>query len=140
MLMVLPILATASCSSEDDVEDIFTSHTWYVTNIYSTASKTSAVTDITALYKTNSYYVKFASNGTLSGMSSQNREFSGTWSANGTSRTLSITINGSGNDATSKLLLKALSEAGSYAGDNNVLTIYPEGNGQYYVTLGSKAK
>ena len=136
-------LGFGACSSEDDIEEIFTSHPWYVTNIYYTASKTSALQDQTVLFRANSYYIEFAANGTLKGKTAQNEDFSGKWKANGSNHTLSISVTGntsSSDKGTGSLMLQVLNNAASYQGDSNVLTIHTKNSGQYYMTLGSKEK
>ncbi len=138
------ILSMAACSDEDSLEEIFSSHKWYVTNIYFTATNASALSDMSILYRKDSYYIEFSDNGTLRGKTaSQNPEFTGTWKADGSSRSLSIKVSGntSQNDGgASELMLKVLNNAASYSGDSNVLTIKTKNGGQYYMTLGSKEK
>ena len=143
LLFATLALGLGACSDEDDIDEIFTSHTWYVTNIYYTASNTTALQDPTILFRANSYYIEFMANGSLKGKTAQNEDFSGKWKANGSDRTLSISVTGdtgSGDKGTGALMLKVLNDAASYSGDSNVLTIHTKNGGQYYMTLGSKAK
>lgn len=130
-LLMLPLFA--ACSSEDDIDSIFTGKTWRLTMILED-SKTSACTEEEQQEisdsSSSSYSITF-SNGTFSGRT-LDEAFAGTWTVDGGSQEISFTFTTLPTPETvpSQLMIEILQNAVKYQGDTNQLTIH-QSSGPY---------
>ena len=146
LLLALPLLFT-SCEKEDDVNEIFVSGTWNVGNFYQggdwskydndgARAKYTREEDIKAL---NALTITFKDDGTFQGTTSVGT-FTGKWSVDGKTRTVSITQLKSGSTlGKSKEFIDALKNAAYYKGDSNYLKLAPADK-KSYVQLGHYSK
>lgn len=124
LLCLLPLLLW-NCESEDDVNEIFNGHTWFITG--ATVDGTSLTGDeIAALYtNTSSYYLTFSAS-TFSGVLVTGSIVNGTWSADGGDHSISMTFATATNATATSLssaIYNILRQATSYSGDSNNLII-----------------
>ena len=124
LIALAPVIISTSCSKDDDVEEIFMGKTFYISG--ATIDGKALNEEVKLLYlDLDSYYITF-NDGTFAGKLDKDCTLSGHWSANGRKRTISIIIDTFENPSASQLsasLHKILSEAKSYSGDANILTI-----------------
>lgn len=140
MLIVLPFLW--SCNNEDDVEEIFASGTWYVTNYFTKANwnkrngdpkyKPTDNEGRKALEIIQKFTLNFKDDGTFAG-SMQSSNFKGTWEADGKKRTVRLTIDGNPNTSSnySQEFIETLQNVEFYSGDSNYLMLGPEDKRSY---------
>lgn len=145
----LPLLA--ACDEGDDVNEIFASGTWKLTNI--TTEKSNQMIDLwgadeTARQKslnlmnqagtfTLTFHAGEGEESQISGeldVTGANRHGTGRWTADGTAHTLRLTdlnLNGAAEtDIVAKTFTNGLQNATRYNGDSNFLYIYYEEEGQ----------
>lgn len=106
----------ASCSLEDDIDEIFYGKTWYMNGATINGMKLNA--DIKNFYTeagTNAYYIAF-SPGTFQGVLSSGVTFSGTWTADGKKHriTLKVTNNTEIDKTFDKQIFNIISSITSY--------------------------
>lgn len=151
IIAMLPILT--ACNVSDDVNEIFASGTWKLTNITLENSRQMIDlwgNDVAARQKSlnlmeeaGTFNLTFHSGETTDGVTSgvfdvqgDNRYGTGRWTANGnsSSRTLSLSdfhLNGSGEtDIIAKTFLSGLQHSIRYSGDSQYLYIYYEEENQ----------
>lgn len=90
--LLILTLTFASCSLEDDLDEIFYGKTWYMNGAVINGMKLNA--DIKNFYTdagTNAYYITF-SPGTFQGVLSSGATFSGTWTADGKKHHISLKV------------------------------------------------
>ena len=126
MLMLLAVTTIAACTKGDDINEIFTGHTWQLTYIDDGGIRRwPAYNDNYSLQFTQAGF-----NATTPGGGS----ISGHWQANGETRAFRCTdVRSSGianNDTIGRLMLKQLKEAESYNGDIHFLKIIKDKNQQ----------
>lgn len=143
LLVALLTPALSACEQEDDVVDIFTGKTWYMTYIavegqnkmydFWQGNEDARIQSFKTITGDN-YTLTFdgadlgnsIGGGTFSGRATS-ASISGKWNANGENRELQLTIDKAGTD-TDKYLGKAfidgLKSAFKYGGDNKNLYIY----------------
>lgn len=138
------ITVFGSCNNSDDVVEIFTGKTWKLTYIAVNGSyeqidlwsgnETQRAESLSQLGVSNTYLLEFNGN-EINGITEGDMQgrgisstFSGTWSADGETRELNITIriSGSETDLLAKEFLNGLQNAKSYTGDSRNLFIYYE--------------
>src|SRR5574344_3091519 len=92
ILLLLSLLACVSCTREDDIEDIYEGKVWYMNG--GTINGMRMNSEVKNFYTQDGKSVYFISFGpdTFNGMLSKGINFSGTWTANGKSQTLSLTF------------------------------------------------
>lgn len=138
LLVALFVPVLSACEQEDDVIDIFTGKTWYMTYIAvegqnkmydfwqgdqdarEKSFKTIAGDNYTLVFE--GAEVNGTAGGTFTGKATS-ASVNGDWNANGDNRELKITIKSGGGTDTDKYLGKAKS-AFKYGGDNKNLYIY----------------
>lgn len=126
MLMLLAVTTIAACTKGDDINEIFTGHTWQLTYIDDGGIRRwPAYNDNYSLQFTQAGF-----NATTPGGGS----ISGHWQADGSTRAFRCTdVRSSGianNDTIGRLMLKQLKEAESYNGDIHFLKIIKDKNQQ----------
>lgn len=117
-------LLVGACNEEDDI-DIFVGRTWKVSNFFGPAGPVyTHVEDLQVLERENSFYIKFENSSSFTGRT-LDKEFTGTWSVDLGSRTISFRLNKTlaPADALSRQFIKSLQEAVSYRGDYNYLNL-----------------
>lgn len=143
LLVALFVPVLSACEQEDDVIDIFTGKTWYMTyiavegqnkmydfwqgdqDVREKSFKTIAGDNYTLVFE--GAEVNGTAGGTFTGKATS-ASVNGDWNANGDNRELKITIKSGGGTDTDKYLGKAfmdgLKSAFKYGGDNKNLYIY----------------
>lgn len=146
---LLPILS--GCNNEDDVVEIFTGKTWKLSRLTDKDSsdrfyqglwngdKTAQNKSLSLLNnEENTFTLSFEGseiNGELMGTTVSGRgvnsSFSGTWSADGKSNSMTINIKSSGSesDVLAKAFIAGLQKVYKYEGDANSLTLFFDDNG-----------
>lgn len=139
LLCALPFLW--GCT-EDDIDEIFVSDTWYVVNYFTKADwnkrngeplyKQNNKDDFESLKVISTFTLIFNENGTFEG-TMQNARFNGTWDADGKERTVHLSIQGNPNLSSryNKQFIETLKEATYYQGDSNVLMLGPSDKRSY---------
>ena len=95
LLIALPLLW--SCNNEDNIEDIFSSGTWYLINFYGGGLDDAGTPEFTpkddnaTLEVIQKFTIVFNNDNTFKA-SAQNITFEGIWEANGKDRSVSINI------------------------------------------------
>lgn len=126
LLIALPLLW--SCNNEDNIEDIFSSGTWYLINFYGGGLDDAGTPEFTpkddnaTLEVIQKFTIVFNNDNTFKA-SAQNITFEGIWEANGKDRSVSININSTN---LSNKFMDALVNARFYKGDSNYLRLAPE--------------
>lgn len=148
LLLVLPLLC--SCNNEDDIEEIFTSGTWYLVDYFGKANwnkqdgvptynamahnedRNIAAEGIKALEVIQKFSLTFKSDGTFTG-GMQHGSFEGTWQADGKERTVFLTLKGNPNTSTNynREFINTLKQVVCYQGDSKVLLLAPEDKKSY---------
>lgn len=145
LLIVLSLLVPllTACEQEDDVVDIFTGKTWYMTFIAAEGQNTmfdfwqgdqDARIKSFETIKGDNYTIQFdganldnsSVGGTFTARASS-VNMSGTWNANGENRNLACDVTKSGTDSDKylgKAFVNGLKSAYKYKGDNKNLYIY----------------
>lgn len=145
LLLIIPLLW--SCSTEDDVNEIFISGTWNVGNFYNGGDwhkvndgARPTYTQEEDLKALNYLTVNFLEDGSVQGRIS-NGTYTAKWSANPDGRTISITnVKTSATPSgKSKQLIEALKNAAYYKGDSKYLKLAPSDK-KSYVQLGHYSK
>ena len=148
LFVLLPLLG--ACDEGDDVNEIFASGTWKLTNI--TTEKSNQMIDLwgadeaarqrslNLMNQPGTFTLTFyegEGDGQASGefdVTSSNRHGTGRWTAEGSSRALRLStlqLTGAGEtDIVAKTFLNGLQNATRYSGDSNFLYIYYEEEGQ----------
>lgn len=142
LLALFPLLV--GCNDSDDVAAIFTNKTWKLTFIAKDGSdrmydfwnnEDRRTESLRKLEMSGAFTVRFDGTveeeliqGTVSGRTTVDQEFNGTWSANGKSREFRASVaGGESSDALVSNFLKGLSQATAYDGDsNNLYLIYED--------------
>ena len=120
LLITLPLLW--SCNNEDNIEDIFSSGTWYLINFYG-----GGLDDADATLEVIQKFTIVFNNDNTFKASAQNITFEGIWEANGKDRSVSINIEDRRNSTNlSNKFMDALVNARFYKGDSNYLRLAPE--------------
>lgn len=114
LYILFALLTLSACSREDDIEEIFVGKTWYMFD----ASINNKGVDVKNFYTEaggNAYYITFSSE-TFHGTLSAGDNFSGTWTANGKSQTITLTFSQkpSASSLFDKQIYSILSSATSY--------------------------
>ncbi|MBO7290245.1 MAG: DUF4847 family protein [Bacteroidaceae bacterium] len=126
MLMLLAVAAIAACSREDDINEIFTGHTWKLTYIVDGDIRRWPA-------QTDNYSLQFTQAG-FTATTPGGGTINGHWHADGSTREFRCTdIRSSGiagNDTIGRLMLNQLKEASSYEGDIHFLKIIKDKNQQ----------
>ena len=147
LLIALPLLW--SCNNEDNIEDIFSSGTWYLINFYGGGLDDAGTPEFTpnfyggglddagtpeftpkddnaTLEVIQKFTIVFNNDNTFKA-SAQNITFEGIWEANGKDRSVSINIEDRRNSTNlSNKFMDALVNARFYKGDSNYLRLAPE--------------
>ena len=130
LLIALPLLW--SCNNEDNIEDIFSSGTWYLINFYGGELDDAGTPEFTpkddnaTLEVIQKFTIVFNNNNTFKA-SAQTITFEGIWEANGKDRSVSINIEDRRNSTNlSNKFMDALVNARFYKGDSNYLRLAPE--------------
>jgi len=148
LLVALFIPVLSACDQEDDVIDIFTGKTWYMTYIAVEGQNVmydfwqgneEARKKSIATLKGDNYTLVFegtnlenTAGGTFTGRATT-ANASGKWNANGDNRELRIDVQNAGTDADKylgKAFMDGLKNAFKYGGDNKNLYIYYKEEGQ----------
>lgn len=142
LLIALFVPVLSACDQEDDVIDIFTGKTWYLTYIavdgqnkmydFWQGNEQAREKSFRTLIGDNYTLIFEGANvndvarGTFNGRAT-NATADGDWSADGNNRELNITVKHSGTDADiylGKAFMDGLKNAFKYGGDNRNLYIY----------------
>ncbi len=132
MLIALPFLM--SCNNEDDVNTIFCSGTWHLLNMYTTSEwNKENITDSKPVYSpTNGlaelqgFTILFKQDGSFAA-GANGVSLSGTWTADGKSRKITISYTGQATGSTlAKVYFEALKNGAYYRGTDKVLQIAPQ--------------
>lgn len=132
LLMALPLLW--GCNNEDDIEEIFVSGTWYLTNFFNGGIDDKGVPEFTPLDGSDKLEIiqKFSivfNNDNTFNASAQNITFEGIWEANGKDNSVSINIENYRSSTTlSNKFMDALMNASFYKGDSKALRLAPDDN------------
>lgn len=107
----------ASCSNEDDIDEIFIGKTWYMNG--ATVNGLRLNSDVKIFYTedgSGAYYITF-SNGTFNGMMSAGDSFSGTWKANGKKQSITLDVKNSPDMSTTfdRQIFNIISNSTSYS-------------------------
>lgn len=137
LVCILPFIT--GCNNEDDINTIFNSGTWTLLNFYETTNwdnQTEKNTRVTYSPETSqaqeikSFTILFKQDGSFTATANSST-LSGTWSANGKKRYVSINYTSQPVGSTmAKLYFEALKNAKFYqgtGGDKGFLQIAPEG-------------
>lgn len=147
LLSAVMAFAMAGCNTEDDVIDIFTGKTWKMTYIAAEGSnkqfdfwggnETARENSMNALTQSGNFILEFVgtdlsntTGGDFEGHAVQ-ANISGTWTANGTSKDLTLSkikVSHNESDALAKAFVTGLQNAFRYEGDNQNLYIYYKEN------------
>jgi hypothetical protein len=126
MYLLLVVATIAACSREDDINEIFTGHTWQLTYI-----------DDGGLRRWPGYNMSYSLQFTQTGFNASTPgggSISGRWQANGETHEFRCTdissSNIANNDTIGRLMLKQLKEAVSYDGDIHYLKLIKDKNQQ----------
>ena len=114
-----------ACSTEDDVNEIFSGNRFKITGLTYNGQKT--VKDVKEFYTVDdTYWISF-SQLTISGMLEPGMKIEGTWNADGSSHQLSFNLtspkSAEGASDICSRVFNILKNATSYSGDKNVLRI-----------------
>lgn len=118
-------LSVASCERKDDIDEIFVGKTWYMMS--GTYNAQALDTKGFFTYATEGFQLNFqASN--FSGVLSPGVSFSGTWSADGKNRNLSLRISqgASAGSTFDHNVYAVLKDINYYEGDSNYLILYKD--------------
>ncbi len=125
-LLLLAVATIAACSREDDINEIFSGHTWQLTYIDDGGIRRWPA-------QTDKYSLQFTQTG-FNASTPGGGTINGRWQANGETREFRCTdIRSSGianNDTIGQIMLKQLKEAVSYDGDIHYLKIIKDKNQQ----------
>lgn len=142
LLGLLPLLC--GCNNEDDIGAIF-SGSWKLNNFYTTSdwdnhTKSSPVYDastpegrkVLEQINQNGKFILNFSEGSFTGVA-DDKNFSGTWEADGKKNTFfaRITAGGNSSDAIGRKFIDAVRNARYYKGDVNYLQLYSEEKDAY---------
>lgn len=129
------LLLLTACLKEDDVQDIFANgQQWhwsanYVTSNWDSEGNKDPNVDsriINSIENKSNFIVTFNTNGTMSGRG-QNFDFSGTWKADGSSRTIEIKLTPSSTPSgTDAIFFRTLTNAKYYRGDSRLLKLFDQ--------------
>ncbi len=136
----LPILLSG-CNQEDDVFEIFASgQTWHWSASYNTSdwendnkfSLTLSQADINRINENqDAYIIQFHDDQTLEGKG-QSFSFTGKWSADGKSQTISITLNTDGNpNGLDKTFCDEIRNARFYRGNSKFIKLFNSEKNHY---------
>ncbi len=138
LLTVVCLMAMPSCSSEDDVTEIFNGRRFKITGL--TYNGTKVISDVKQFYEDeNTYYIVFNSR-TFTGALQAGTVIEGTWNANGDTRSFSMAFGNAtsltGANSMCNNVYNVLVNATSYSGDSNVLRIIKDKD--TYIELSSQ--
>lgn len=133
LLLLLP-LTLGSCKQEDDINEIFASgQIWHWSGSYTTDNweHDNAYSDaLTREQKAkinnspNAYLIQFKDDGSLEGKG-EKIQFTGTWSADGKSKSFSVRLNPSGQyGELDRLFIQDIQTAKFYRGDSHVIKLF----------------
>ena len=127
-------LCLTACRQEDDIEEIFTGKTWYITS-GCVQGHPLAGDDIKTLCQDSQAYLVSFSQDTFTGVLSSGTTYSGTWEADGKSRSFSLAVR---QEATPQSQLdrhiyNTLRGTVRYEGDTNIIHLYADDAN--YITL-----
>lgn len=145
LIALATLFTLVSCSREDDIDEIFPGHTWYMTGGRFNGLELNA--DVKNFYteaNEGAYYITFSSN-TFKGELSDGVNFAGSWSANGKHQTIRLNItqvpNSEETSVFDKRMLQILSGTGSYeSGTDFLRLIKDKGNLIIFGNTRSKVK
>ncbi|MCR5312303.1 MAG: DUF4847 family protein [Bacteroidaceae bacterium] len=127
--LIAILLLCISCSTEDDLDDLFVGKTWYMTG--ATINGNVMNSDIKNLYSSgeSAYYIFFSTN-TFQAVLSNNKSFSGTWTADGKEKTIQLTISKGASNMGSydTNLYSIIKKITSYKGDANAMILMQDEN------------
>ena len=125
-LLLLAVATIAACSREDDINEIFSGHTWQLTYIDDGGIRRWPA-------QTDKYSLQFTQTG-FNASTPGGGSINGRWHADGSTREFRCTdissSNIANNDTIGRLMLKQLKEAVSYDGDIHYLKIIKDKNQQ----------
>lgn len=118
-----------SCEREDDVNEIFAGKTWYMNGATINGMQWNSEIKTFYQYGNEAYKISFSSS-TFQATLSQGSSFSGTWSADGKSQSLTLNVTNpitpqNNND---RMLYNILTNIKSYRSGANFLRISKDGN------------
>ena len=126
VLLLLAVATLAACSREDDINEIFTGHTWQLTYIDDGGIRRWPA-------QTDKYSLQFTQTG-FNASTPGGGSINGRWYADGSTREFHCSdVRSSGianNDTIGQIMLKQLKEAVSYDGDIHFLKIIKDKNQQ----------
>ena len=139
-LVALTCCLFLACSEEDDIQTIFASGEWNVSNFYGAGRWDKVNDDARPIYteaddlaKFLKLTVRFSGDGTLQG-TYDGGTFTAHWQADGGERTIGITAlvtTGSTPAGMSAEFIRTLREAAYYKGDSNYLKLAPADKKSY---------
>ncbi|MCE2615666.1 MAG: DUF4847 family protein [Phocaeicola sp.] len=130
LLLIVPFFC--NCSTKDDVNEIFISGTWTVVNFFTTSNWNNtkkAIPEYTStsdIAQLKSLKLTFNEAGSFIGSLTNGTTFDGTWTANGSNRTITFPINIKTSGTLNKMdreFINALQNAKYYKGDSKTLLI-----------------
>lgn len=125
-MLLLAVATISACSREDDINEIFTGHTWQLTYIDNGDIRRWPA-------QTDNYGLQFTQTG-FTATTPGGGSINGRWHADGSTREFRCSdVRSSGianNDTIGQMMLKQLKEAVSYDGDIHYLKIIKDKNQQ----------
>ncbi len=119
----------SGCRKSDDIDEIFTSKTWYMTSGMIQGQPIRG-NELKKFFVSDKTYVLNFGAGTVSGSLSASTTLNGTWSADGKTNDLRLQLNGNPTADTpfDQNLLNILKGVVRYSGDVNIVTLYADGD------------
>ena len=130
------LLTLTACSREDDIEEIFTGKTWYMSGAKINGLElNSEVSNFYTNAGEGAYYITFSSS-TFNGELSDGNTFAGTWSADGKHQTVSLRFTTLPNSDTTfdQQLRSILTSIRSYSSGAYFLQLKQDGSNIIYLS------
>lgn len=126
-----------SCKKTDDIDQIFTSKTWYMTSGMIQGQPITGE-NLKKFFTSDKTYVLNFGSGALSGALSAGLSLNGAWAADGKTNDMKLQFTGSptAENPFDSNLLNILRNVVRYSGDENIVTLYADGDN--YIGFSSK--
>ena len=123
------MMGMSSCKKSDDIDQIFTSKTWYMTSGMIQGQPITGENLKKFFVSQNTYVLNFGAKA-LSGALSSGLPLNGTWTADGKSNDMKLQFSGSptAENPFDSNLLNILRGVVRHSGDENIVTLYADGN------------
>lgn len=127
-ILIAVMVGMSSCKKTDDIDQIFTSKTWYMTSGMIQGQPITGE-NLKKFFVSDKTYVLNFGSGALSGALSAGLPLNGTWTTDGKSNDMRLQFTGgpTAENPFDSNLLNILKGVVRYSGDENIVTLYADG-------------